>query len=78
MSEDSCPASLSYLLIPWKGTSLLKTVSTYKKYNYIYGVYKKGGFPWKETKPLKKNKERYKFDFYLNNCFLRGPPPPLK
>ena len=33
-----------------------------------------GGFPWKETKPLKKNKEGYKFDFYLNNCFLMGPP----
>ena len=43
-----------YLLFPWKGTSLLKTVSTNKKYNYIYGVYKKGGFPGKTPNAEKK------------------------
>ena len=48
----------------WKGTSLLKPVSTNKKYNYIYGVYKKGGgFPGKKPN-AEKNKEGYKFDFY--------------
>ena len=45
----------------------------------IYGVYiKRGGFPGKKPNRLKKNKERYKSDFYLNNCFLMGTTPTLK